>query len=219
VTGKGIDQLLGAAFEVREIWSKRVSTGQLNRWFEEAVERNPPPAPGGKRIKLRYITQVNTRPPSFVLFGTRVTSCRQLYPYLINGNRKELGFARCRYGSMSAPRAIRSTRTSEPPSSGTWRLISAITDEESPLPGNNRPVLKRAVYPDRLVSGACRTIGREKDGTMAEANPVVDWSVFQQTRAELGPGFVRILGYFQEDGEKSVAKIEDAMRARMRPLW
>jgi HPt (histidine-containing phosphotransfer) domain-containing protein len=49
---------------------------------------------------------------------------------------------------------------------------------------------------------------------MAEANPVVDWSVFQQTRAELGPGFVRILGYFQEDGEKSVAKIEDAMRRK-----
>ncbi len=49
---------------------------------------------------------------------------------------------------------------------------------------------------------------------MAEANPVVDWTVFQQTRAELGPGFVRILGYFQEDGEKSVAKIEDAMRRR-----
>ena len=44
---------------------------------------------------------------------------------------------------------------------------------------------------------------------MAEADPVVDWSVFQQARAELGPGFVRILGYFEEDGEKSVAKIED----------
>jgi histidine phosphotransfer protein HptB len=49
---------------------------------------------------------------------------------------------------------------------------------------------------------------------MAEADPVVDWSIFQQTRAELGPGFVRILGYFQEDGEKSVAKIEDGMRRR-----
>jgi GTP-binding protein len=93
MTGKGIDQLLGAAFEVREIWSKRVSTGQLNRWFEEAVERNPPPAPGGKRIKLRYITQVNTRPPSFVLFGTRVDQLPDSYiRYLINGIRKELGF-------------------------------------------------------------------------------------------------------------------------------
>ena len=93
ITGKGIDQLLAAAFEVREVWSKRVSTGQLNRWFEDAIERNPPPAPGGKRIKLRYITQVNTRPPSFVLFGTRVDQLPDSYlRYLINGLRKELGF-------------------------------------------------------------------------------------------------------------------------------
>ena len=92
-TGKGLDQLLASAFEVREIWSKRVSTGQLNRWFEEAVERNPPPAPGGRRIKLRYITQVNTRPPSFVLFGTRVDQLPDSYlRYLINGIRKDLAF-------------------------------------------------------------------------------------------------------------------------------
>ncbi len=92
-TGKGLDQMLGAAFEVRDVWSKRVSTGQLNRWFEDAVERNPPPAPGGKRIKLRYITQVNTRPPSFVLFGTRVDQLPDSYlRYLVNGIRKELGF-------------------------------------------------------------------------------------------------------------------------------
>ena len=92
-TGKGIDQLLAAAFELREIWSKRVSTGQLNRWFEGAVEKNPPPAPGGKRIKLRYITQVNTRPPSFVLFGTRVDQLPDSYlRYLVNGIRRELGF-------------------------------------------------------------------------------------------------------------------------------
>ena len=92
-TGKGIDQLLAAAFEVREVWSKRVSTGQLNRWFEDAVEKNPPPAPGGKRIKLRYITQVNTRPPSFVLFGTRTDQLPDSYlRYLINGIRRELGF-------------------------------------------------------------------------------------------------------------------------------
>src|SRR3546814_8769253 len=85
--------MLGAAFEVRETWSKRVSTGQLNRWFEDAVGRNPPPAPGGKRIKLRYITQVNTRPPSFVLFGTRVDQLPDSYlRYLVNGLRKELGF-------------------------------------------------------------------------------------------------------------------------------
>jgi GTP-binding protein len=93
ITGKGIDQMLGAAFEAREIWSKRVSTGQLNRWFADAIEKNPPPAPGGKRIKLRYITQVNTRPPSFVIFGTRVDELPDSYlRYLTNGLRKELGF-------------------------------------------------------------------------------------------------------------------------------
>jgi GTP-binding protein len=93
MTGKGIDQLLAAAFQVRETWSKRVGTGQLNRWFEDAIEKNPPPAPGGKRIKLRYITQVNTRPPSFVLFGTRVDELPDSYlRYLINGIRREMDF-------------------------------------------------------------------------------------------------------------------------------
>ena len=92
-TGKGIDQLMGAAFEVREAWSKRVGTGELNRWFERAIEANPPPAPGGKRIKMRYVTQVKTRPPSFVIFGTRVDQLPASYErYLVNSMRKELGF-------------------------------------------------------------------------------------------------------------------------------
>ena len=92
-TGKGLDVLLGAAFEVRDTWSKRVSTGELNRWFAAAIEKNPPPAPGGKRIKLRYITQVGTRPPSFVIFGTRTDQLPESYRrYLVNGLRRDLGF-------------------------------------------------------------------------------------------------------------------------------
>src|SRR3990167_1443414 len=71
-TGKGLDTMLSAAFELRDNWSKRVSTSALNRWFEDALTANPPPAPGGKRIKMRYITQSNTRPPRFVIFGTRL---------------------------------------------------------------------------------------------------------------------------------------------------
>jgi GTP-binding protein len=91
-TGKGIDQLLGAAFELREQWSRRIGTGELNRWFEAAVEANQPPAPGGKRIKLRYITQVNTRPPTFVVFGTRVDQLPESYRrYLLNSMRRDLG--------------------------------------------------------------------------------------------------------------------------------
>jgi GTP-binding protein len=92
-TGKGIDQLMKVAFEVRDAWSQRVSTGQLNRWFERAIDKNPPPAPGGKRIKLRYITQIKTRPPSFVVFGNRVEELPESYRrYLVNGIRGELGF-------------------------------------------------------------------------------------------------------------------------------
>ncbi|KZY56211.1 ribosome biogenesis GTPase Der [Erythrobacter sp. HI0063] len=92
-TGKGLDTMLNAAFELRETWSKRVSTAALNRWFDDAMEANPPPAPGGKRIKLRYITQAGTRPPRFVVFGTRLDMLPKSYErYLVNGIRAKLGF-------------------------------------------------------------------------------------------------------------------------------
>ncbi|HEX7822862.1 MAG TPA: ribosome biogenesis GTPase Der [Sphingobium sp.] len=92
-TGKGIDDLINAAFETREAWSKRIQTSLLNRWFDEALEANPPPAPGGKRIKLRYITQARTRPPTFAVFGNRVDDLPESYRrYLVNGIRRELGF-------------------------------------------------------------------------------------------------------------------------------
>ncbi|WP_118856272.1 ribosome biogenesis GTPase Der [Sphingomonas mesophila] len=91
-TGKGIDQLIGAAFELREAWSLRVGTGELNRWFARAIEANPPPAPGGKRIKLRYITQVKSRPPTFVIFGNRLDELPASYErYLLNSMRRDLG--------------------------------------------------------------------------------------------------------------------------------
>ncbi|WP_324740065.1 ribosome biogenesis GTPase Der [Tsuneonella sp. CC-YZS046] len=92
-TGKGLDTMLGAAFEIREAWSRRVPTSGLNRWFDDALAANPPPAPGGKRIKLRYITQVKTRPPSFVIFGSRLDLLPESYRrYLVNGIRRDLGF-------------------------------------------------------------------------------------------------------------------------------
>jgi GTPase len=90
-TGKGIDTILKVAFELRDAWSKRVPTGELNRWFESAVDANPPPAPKGQRIKLRYITQVKTRPPSFVVFGNRTDELPESYRrYLLNALRREL---------------------------------------------------------------------------------------------------------------------------------
>jgi len=90
-TGKGIDTILKVGFEMREAWSRRVPTGELNRWFERAIETNPPPAPKGKQIKLRYITQVKSRPPSFVVFGNRTDELPESYRrYLLNALRRDL---------------------------------------------------------------------------------------------------------------------------------
>ncbi|HEX6604110.1 MAG TPA: ribosome biogenesis GTPase Der [Sphingomicrobium sp.] len=90
-TGKGIDTILGVAFELREAWGRRIPTGELNRWFEAATEANPPPAPKGKRIKLRYVTQVKSRPPSFVVFGNRTDELPESYRrYLVNALRRDL---------------------------------------------------------------------------------------------------------------------------------
>jgi GTP-binding protein len=93
-TGKGVDDVLKVAFELRDSWSRRITTGELNRWFESAVEANQPPAPSGRRIKLRYITQVKTRPPTFVVFGTRVDQLPDSYRrYLLNSMRRDLKLA------------------------------------------------------------------------------------------------------------------------------
>ena len=90
-TGKGSDMILKVAFDLREAWSRRVPTGELNRWFEGAIEANPPPAPKGQRIKLRYITQVKSRPPSFVVFGNRTDELPESYRrYLLNAMRRDL---------------------------------------------------------------------------------------------------------------------------------
>ena len=90
-TGKGIDTILKVAFDLREAWSRRIPTGELNRWFEDAIAANPPPAPKGQRIKLRYITQVKTRPPSFAVFGNRTDELPESYRrYLVNALRRDL---------------------------------------------------------------------------------------------------------------------------------
>jgi GTP-binding protein len=66
--GRGLDKLMQAVMQAYEVWNARLSTGQLNRWLEAATAQHPPPAPGGRRIRLKYVTQAKTRPPTFVLF-------------------------------------------------------------------------------------------------------------------------------------------------------
>jgi len=88
LTGEGLDRLMAAIVEAYAVWNKRVPTSALNRWFEEAVAANPPPAVSGRRLKLNYITQAKARPPSFVLFCSRADAVPDSYKrYLINSLR------------------------------------------------------------------------------------------------------------------------------------
>ncbi|MFD1882258.1 ribosome biogenesis GTPase Der [Paracoccus pacificus] len=89
-TGKGLDRLHSAILKAYEVWNRRISTAKLNRWLEAMTEAHPPPAPGGRRIRLRYMTQVKTRPPAFVVMSTHVDKLPESYErYLINGLRAD----------------------------------------------------------------------------------------------------------------------------------
>ena len=87
--GEGIDRLMQAIVDAYAVWNRRVPTAALNRWFEHAVQANPPPAVSGRRLKLNYITQTKARPPSFVLFCSRADAVPQSYlRYLTNSMRE-----------------------------------------------------------------------------------------------------------------------------------
>lgn len=92
LTGAGIHKLMDAILRVHEIWSLRISTGRLNRWLTAAIEKTPPPAVSGWRIKIRYMTQAKARPPHFVIFGNQLDALPTSYErFLINGLRETFG--------------------------------------------------------------------------------------------------------------------------------
>lgn len=89
LTGEGMAQLLPAVRQAHAVWNARAPTADLNRWFEQALARHAPPLVGGRRLKLRYITQAKARPPTFVVFGTRAEQVPEDYRrYLANGLRE-----------------------------------------------------------------------------------------------------------------------------------
>jgi GTP-binding protein len=88
-TGRGLDRLHAAILSAHAVWNRRVPTARLNQWLAAATAAHPPPAPGGHRIRLRYATQVKTRPPGFVIMCTRADEIPEAYRrYLINGLRE-----------------------------------------------------------------------------------------------------------------------------------
>ncbi len=92
LTGQGVDKLLPAVFKAFEIWNTRLATAGLNRWLDDVLEHHPPPVARGRRLRLRYITQVKARPPNFVLFASRPDALPASYQrYLVNGLRETFG--------------------------------------------------------------------------------------------------------------------------------
>ena len=88
-TGEGLDRLMTAVMESYAVWNRRVPTAALNRFLSEAVSAHPPPAISGRRVRLDYITQPKSRPPTFVLFSSRASALPETYRrYLVNGLRE-----------------------------------------------------------------------------------------------------------------------------------
>jgi GTP-binding protein len=89
LTGLGLDRLVQAILAADELWNRRLPTHALNKWLQAAVEAHPPPAVSGRRVKLRYITQANARPPTFVLFCSQPKALPDSYTrYLVNELRE-----------------------------------------------------------------------------------------------------------------------------------
>ena len=89
-TGAGVDRLMSAVFDSYAVWNRRAPTAALNRFLQQAVTANPPPAAGGRRPRLDYITQPKARPPTFVLFSSRAWALPETYRrYLVNGLREK----------------------------------------------------------------------------------------------------------------------------------
>jgi GTP-binding protein len=85
LTGQGTAKLLPAVFRSYDIWNRRVSTSQLNRWLEGVEDQHPPPLARGRRVRLRYATQTKTRPPTFLIFASQPEGLPESYRrYLIN---------------------------------------------------------------------------------------------------------------------------------------
>ena len=94
LTGAGTNGVMPAVLAAFDTWNRRVPTAQLNRWLEEAVAHHPPPLAAGRRLKLRYITQVKARPPTFALFASKPQALPESYRrYLVNGIGAEFGLA------------------------------------------------------------------------------------------------------------------------------
>jgi GTP-binding protein len=108
LSGAGLEKLMDAVIRSHEVWNRRIATGKLNRWLAATIDRMPPPAVSGRRIKIRYVTQPKARPPTFVLFGNQLDALPTSYErYLIRGLRET-------FGLVGVPLRISTRQTKNP---------------------------------------------------------------------------------------------------------
>ena len=117
LTGQGLVKFQAAIIKVHETWNRRVSTGKLNRWLGAVIEKTPPPAVSGWRIKIRYMTQPKARPPHFVIFGNQLDELPTSYErFLMNGLRET-------FDLQGVPLRITKRNSSNPFDKGKRRRI------------------------------------------------------------------------------------------------
>ena len=94
MTGAGLDRLMQAVVDAHAVWNRRAPTSALNRWLAGVTQAHPPPAVSGRRIRLDYMTQPKSRPPTFVLFTSRAEALPDAYRrYLVNSLRETFDLA------------------------------------------------------------------------------------------------------------------------------
>ena len=118
-TGRGLDRLRAAILSAHEVWNRRVPTARLNQWLAGMLEAHPPPAPGGRRVRMRYATQAKTRPPGFVVMCSQPEAVPESYKrYLVNGLRDDFDMpgtpVRLTLRSQSAANPFKGRRRSTP---------------------------------------------------------------------------------------------------------
>ena len=138
-TGRGLDRLQEAILKAHEVWNRRVTTAQLNRWLLGMTEAHPPPAPGGRRIKMRYATQVKTRPPGFVVMCSHPDMLPASYSrYLVNGLRLDFDMPgtpiRLTFRSQADKNPYKN-KTKSTPSRLRKHLGKAPADQKKPYRG------------------------------------------------------------------------------------
>ncbi|MFT6451932.1 MAG: GTP-binding protein [Halocynthiibacter sp.] len=135
-TGKGLDKLAEAILKAHDVWNRRIPTARLNQWLISMVEAHPPPAPAGRRIKLRYMTQAKTRPPGFIVMCSYPDKMPESYKrYLVNGLREDFDMPgtpiRLTFRGQSDQNPYKN-RTKSTPSRLRKHLGKARADEKKP---------------------------------------------------------------------------------------